>query len=149
MRCVLPVDAEAYCVWCDAELPTEREFVRLLCRERVTGYPWGAEPVPPAMSGNYADEDHKRKYPAAPWPVIEGYRDGYEDVAPVGAFRADGYGLFDLSGNVAEICKAEGGGYVAKGGAWYGHWEVLKCDDRMNVYCQDSIGFRCVKRLSR
>lgn len=66
-------------------------------------YPWGTEKFPPpAGIGNFAGEEmHIAGLPRSA-PVITGYRDGYTGPSPVGTFRAQRHGLFDLGGNVAE-----------------------------------------------
>lgn len=62
-------------------------------------WPWGTDWRPPPGSGNYG---------------LPGYDDGYERTAPVGSFRANQFGLYDLSGNVDELCY-EGD---LRGGSW-------------------------------
>ncbi len=61
-------------------------------------YPWGFIWPPPAKSGNYLDKTADSTGKKA----IPGYTDGAAEASPVGSFRADGRGLFDLSGNVWE-----------------------------------------------
>jgi hypothetical protein len=66
---------------------------------RIEGiYPWGFIWPPPPKSGNYLDKTADSSGKKA----IAGYNDGIADAAPVGSYRADGRGLFDLSGNVWE-----------------------------------------------
>jgi serine/threonine protein kinase len=72
--------------------PSERSL-------RIEGiYPWGFIWPPPVKSGNYLDKTADSSGKTA----IAGYIDGVAGAAPVGSFRADGRGLFDLSGNVWE-----------------------------------------------
>jgi sulfatase modifying factor 1 len=47
-----------------------------------------------------ADESGKRQY--AGWTIMAGYDDGYVRTAPVGSFEANGFGLYDIAGNVSE-----------------------------------------------
>lgn len=66
---------------------------------RIEGiYPWGFIWPPPVKSGNFLDKaaDNTAK------KAIPGYNDGAAGASAVGSFRADGRGLFDLSGNVWE-----------------------------------------------
>ncbi len=61
-------------------------------------FPWGGALPPPDRHGNYAD----RAASTLVGRVIFGYNDNQPVAAPVGTFRADARGFYDIGGNVAE-----------------------------------------------
>ena len=67
-------------------------------RARATKYVWGDSERIPRDAGNFADSSLKGQQPF----YFANYQDGFANKAPVGSFRADKAGLYDLAGNVSE-----------------------------------------------
>ncbi len=66
----------------------------------VLVFGWGTNWPPLGKAGNFADVTYKQEAKAR--FIIEGYDDGYAYTSPVGVFRANPQGLYDMEGNVTE-----------------------------------------------
>ena len=68
-------------------------------------YPWGAVWPPPPGTGNYSGEEAAGHEVWNGQKIISGYRDDFPETAPVGSFRPNEFGIYDLSGNAYEWCE--------------------------------------------
>jgi len=159
-------DAVAFCKWLSRKdgreyrLPTEAEW-EYGCRAGSRGrFSFGDDEEDLAKYGNVADKTF-RDATKKDWG-IKG-NDGYAFTAPVGQFQKNGYGLFDMHGNVQQWCsdvygdypteavtdpqgpaEEEGSYRVFRGGGWSLEPEHCRSANRKldPATCDNDLGFR-------
>jgi formylglycine-generating enzyme required for sulfatase activity len=126
-------------------LPTEAQW-EYGCRAGTTT-PWSTGPEPDSLKG-YANVFDRHAESVFPLPGLcdVGFRDGYAVTAPVGTYRGNAWGLFDMHGNVLEWCQSEWASYALPDGLRL--LASVHCVQRGGAYDHNARDSRSVFRFS-
>ena len=168
-------DAVAFCEWLSKKegetyrLPTEAEW-EYACRAGTDNrYYFGDDPEELAQFANAADADRlKFLSPHSADTKFQSRPDGYVWTAPVGKFRPNAFGLYDMHGNAWEWCSdwydefyyensptddpqgpGDGSSRVLRGGGFYDAPAFLRCARRIDDLPSSrdyGNGFRVVRK---
>lgn len=161
--------AAAYCNYYGYRLPTEAEWECAARGGEYTPYyryPWGGDSLN-GSNANYYNSGDPYQTGNQPWTTPVGYYDGGQ--IPAGADMANGYGLYDMVGNVWEWCSdwydaahygvspydnPQGPGssthHVLRSSHWLTFSNSCQLSNRINgrpEYLLNNLGFRVVKDL--
>jgi formylglycine-generating enzyme required for sulfatase activity len=167
-------DAMEYVSWLSRKtgleysLPSEAQWEYAARAGTTSSRFWGEDRDSACGYANAADQTAKEQYPD--WTTHE-CRDGYVHTAPVGSFRANGFGLHDIVGNVWEWVEdcyndsyigapSDGSAWttgecsfrVLRGASWYGIPSYFRTADRLkrivSSFRGHDIGFRVTRALA-
>ena len=160
VACISWNDAKAYTDWLSRKtgkayrLPTEAEWEYAARAGTATARYWGEDPSQSCSYANLGDRSAKEK--VSGWITLykqeHACSDNYAYTAPVGSFKPNRFGLYDMLGNVLEWteecnsgdCKKRG----IRGGAWSNNAQPARSANRRweGVTAHSSIfGFRPVR----
>jgi formylglycine-generating enzyme required for sulfatase activity len=113
--CLVYADAKAYAEWLSQvtgqkyRLPSEAEWEYAARGGTKSARYWGDTADQQCSYANGADQTYKKRVPDDPGFID--CSDGYKATAPVGSFKPNGFGLYDMLGNAFEYtqdCMTQG-----------------------------------------
>jgi formylglycine-generating enzyme required for sulfatase activity/serine/threonine protein kinase len=167
-------DAKAFCEWLTRKegrtyrLPTEAEW-EYAARAGTTSRYWTGDNED-SLNGaeNIGDASLQRAWAEATW--VKSWDDGYPFTAPVGSFKPNSWGLYDMLGNAGEKASdgydagayrqpsvidplGRGANPVFRGGTWFNEARHVRVAGRWGEedshYRDATNGFRVVREVGR
>jgi formylglycine-generating enzyme required for sulfatase activity len=173
VSCVSWQDAKDYAAWLSHashqtyRLPSASEWEYAARAGSAAQVPWSS-PAEACSYANVADQSAARRYQG--WKVLP-CSDEFVESAPVGSFKENTFGLYDMLGNVfqwTEDCwtdnyqgaptdgSAQGTGdcsqHELRGGSWFTQPDFVRTGYRNRFdgnYRSTSVGFRLVREISK
>jgi formylglycine-generating enzyme required for sulfatase activity len=152
-------EAAKYCKKIGKRLPTEAEWEKAAKGGKNTTYIWGN--LVESGKANFCDAQCDKK-----WNEDQ-FSDGFAYTSPVGSFPPNGFGLYDMAGNVYEWVAdwyegdynkvrptnnpkgpATGNEKSTRGGSWINYSSGIRATDRSGGDPEERYeygGFRCAK----
>ena len=133
-------DAQAFCLWASKTtgqrvvLPTESQWEYACRAGTTTVFPWGDNPDDGKGWANCADKSFKKRIHSPMRAFLQlgtresffSWDDGFVLTSPVGTFKANAFGLYDMIGNASQWCQDLKGVDTPPNGPGTENWRMTR-----------------------